>query len=521
MNGKIFLALCICLCYGAPVRTQTPTIEWQRCLGGTAQELGHSIVELSSGGYLAAGLAESNNGDVSGNHGLYDLWVVKLDPTGALIWQKALGGSLVDRAHSILETSNGGCIVAGQADSDDGDLTANHGGSDLWVVELDSAGNILWQQNYGGSGDDLADDIRKTQDGGYIIAGATWSNDGDVSGNNGNMDFWVLRIDSIGNLLWQKTLGGSAVDRAHSVRETHDGGFIVAGWTRSVDGDVTGNHGNDDAWLVKLDSLGTLVWQKALGGSQDDEASEVLSLSDGSFIVAGHTASNDGDVSGNHGAYDFWVLKLDSLGNLVWQNPYGGSQGEFGQAIDRSADGGFVVTGPSYSSDGDVSSNNGDQDQWIIKIDSLGTLVWERSMGGTWTEDATGVKQTMDGGYIVVGTTDSNDGDVSGNHSGFPDMWVVKLKDLSTSIPDPSMISLSINPNPAADEVAVVFGAQGELSIELLDATGRVVLSEQLGSRAPGIHKHTLQTAELLAGHYTVRVQNADGERGIKRLVVR
>ncbi len=212
---------------------------------------------------------------------------------------------------SIQQTSDGGFIVAGQTYSNDGDVSGNHGGSDAWVVKLNSSGTILWQKCLGGTVyGAIAYSIQQTSDGGFIVGGETLSNDGDVSGNHGEFDAWVVKLDSLGDIEWQKCLGGTGWDWENSIQQTSDGGFIVAGYTNSNDGDVSGNHGSKDYWVVKLNSSGDIEWQKCLGGTNDDWARSIKQTSDGGFIVAGFTASNDGDVSGNQGNSDAWVVKL-------------------------------------------------------------------------------------------------------------------------------------------------------------------------------------------------------------------
>ena len=199
-----------------------------------------------------AGRSKSSDGNVTGNHGVYDYWVVKLDATGNIQWQKSLGGSNNDIAQSIHTTSDGGYVVAGYSQSIDGNSFGNHGSYDCWVVKLDAAGNIQWQKSLGGLSDDVAQSINTTSDRGYIIAGYSSSNDGEVTGNHGAQDYWVVKIDAIGNLQWQKSLGGSSSDVAYAILNTSDSGYILAGYSSSNDGNVTGNHGGVDCWVVKL-----------------------------------------------------------------------------------------------------------------------------------------------------------------------------------------------------------------------------------------------------------------------------
>ncbi|TAJ43968.1 PKD domain-containing protein [Methanofollis fontis] len=402
-------------------------IVWQRCLGGSSRDYAYSIQQTSDGGYVVAGVTESTDGDVSGNHGNEDAWVVKLDAAGNRVWQRCLGGSSGDYAESIRQTSDGGYIVAGFTYSTDGDVSGNHGGADIWVVKLDAAGNRVWQRCLGGASDDRAFNILQTADGGYIVASYTYSTDGDVSGNHGSYDAWVVKLDAAGNRIWQRGLGGASDDRALSIQQMADGGYVVAGVTWSTDGDVSGNHGDSDAWVVKLDAAGSMVWQRCLGGSSRDYAYSIRQTSDGGYIVAGETGSIDGDVSGNHGDSDAWVVKLDAAGNQVWQRCFGGSSRDFAYSIQQTSDGGYVVAGGTWSTDGDVSGNHGDSDGWMVKLDVAGSMVCQRCFGGTSSDLAFSIQQISDGGYVVASYTCSNDGDVSGNH-GDSDGWVVKLE---------------------------------------------------------------------------------------------
>ena len=201
------------------------------------------------------------------------------------------------------------------------------------AASLSAQVEIEWQRCLGGTIGENAYSIQITSDGGYIIAGNTQSNDGDVSGNHGGTDIWIIKLSSQGDIQWQKCLGGTLSENAYSIQQTIDSGYIVAGYTTSSDGDVTGNHGNDDMWVVKLDNLGNLQWQKCMGGTSWDQAYYIQQTTNGGYILAGKTYSNDGDVSGNHGEWDMWVVKLDDLGNIQWQKCMGGT--EIGRASSR------------------------------------------------------------------------------------------------------------------------------------------------------------------------------------------
>jgi len=347
---------------------QAPSIEWQKSLGGSEFDAAYSIQQTTDGGYIVAGESYSTNGDVTGNHGDYDYWVVKLSTTGVIEWQKSLGGSGEDRGYSIQQTTDGGYIVAGQSASTNGDVTGNHGGNDYWVVKLSSTGSIIWQKSLGGTGSDVGRSIQQTTDGGYIVAGTSNSIDGDVTGNHGDFDYWVVKLSSTGAIIWQKTLGGTGSDNAYSIRQTTDGGYVVAGTSNSNDGDVTGNHGDFDYWIVKLSSTGSIIWQKSLGGSGIDWATSSQQTTDGGYIVIGGSNSIDGDITASLGINDYWVVKLSSTGSITWQKSLGGSRNDVGWSIQQRTDGGFIIAGTSDSNDGDVTGNNGNSDYWVIKL---------------------------------------------------------------------------------------------------------------------------------------------------------
>ncbi len=358
---------------------------------------------------------------------------MKLNNNGTIQWQKSLGGTDTEAARAIQQTDDGGYIVSGYSNSNDNDVSGNHGGMDFWIVKLDNTGTIQWQKSLGGSGNDLSYSIQQTNDGGYISAGLSTSNDGDVSGNHGGNDYWIVKIDNGGVIQWQKSLGGTATDNANSIQQTSDNGYIIAGVTSSNDGDVTINNGGADYWVVKLDNNGIIQWQKSLGGTGGENAFEVQQTNDNEYIIAGYSGSNDGDVTGHHGTssiLDYWVVKLDNTGTIQWEQSYGGTDQDYGSGIQQTSDNGYVVTGYSQSTDGDITGNHNSRDYWLLKLNNLGGIQWQKSIGGTSGDDAFNTKQTSDGGYIVAGSSFSNDGDVTGHHGATNtyDYWVVKLE---------------------------------------------------------------------------------------------
>lgn len=424
-----------------------PSIEWQKCLGGSSDDEAYSVQQVADGGYIVAGTTSSNDGDVIGNHAQYtrDNWVIKFDNSGNQQWQKFLGGTDSEEGGAIQQTADGGYIVAGSAGSNDGDVNGNHGNVDFWMVKLDITGNIQWQKCLGGTNSEIAHDIQQTSDGGYILAGETVTNDdGDVSGIHTDMfggvnwpDYWVVKTDSQGNIQWQKCLGGTHDDRAYSVRETTDGGFLVGGWSYSTDGDVTGHYGSDDVWIVKLSNVGNIQWQKSLGGTNLDDLHNIEQTLDGGFVIACSSGSIDNDVIGGHGLADLWVVKIDQTGNIQWQRCMGGTESDYGAFVQQTADGGYIVSGSPQSNDGDVSGNHSFnyEDFWVVKLNSIGNIEWQKCYGGTNSDGSECIRQTTDGGYIMAGYTMSNNGDVSGYHGDW-DFWIVKLSAFAGGLDD-------------------------------------------------------------------------------------
>jgi len=507
---------------------QPPSIEWQKCLGGSSHDWAYSIRQTYDNGYIVAGVTRSINGDVTSNHGVADCWLVKLNNTGTIEWQKTLGGTLEDWARSIALTSDSGYIMAGYSSSNNGDVTTNHGWADYWVVKLSSTGIIQWQKSLGGSQDEQAYSIQQTKDKGYIVAGYSSSNDGDVTGNLGG-DYWVVKLDSVGNIVWQKSLGGTEGDKAWSVEQTTDGGYIIAGQTYSSDGDVTGSHGDLDAWIVKLKSTGTIDWQKSLGGTLLDGANSIQQTSDDGFIIGGYSRSIDGDATANHGSIDYWVVKLDSTGTLVWQKSLGGALADGVYSIRQTNDGGYIVAGNSESADGDATFNHGfeEPDYWIVKLSSTGIIEWQKSYGGLYEDDPFSIEQTTDGGYIIAGQAYSNEYDVSGNHSfNTGDFWIVKLSPpLGINPLDNSVINFQVTPNPVSNLANISFSLlkPGNISIKIYDLTGRVINTLFDGYSNSGSHQiiWDIDNGNIETGIYFLNLSGDGFSHSYKLVVVK
>jgi gliding motility-associated-like protein len=437
----IFYLLLALLCFIKSAHAQLPVFDWYRCFGGNRGEAGNSVCPTSDGGFIIAGISDSwNDGDVSNSHGLNDFWIVKTNATGQIEWQRDVGSFYLEEARSVRETSDGGYIVAGMASLSEGDVSGSHGAFDFWVVKFSHSGDIEWQKCYGGGQEDFAHSLEFTSDGGYIIVGYTESSDQDVSGIHGigPRDMWIIKIGPTGNLIWQKCIGGSGKDDANSVRETNDGGYIIAGYTASSDGDASGNRAylNDNLnyWIVKLNSSGNIEWQKAYGGSRNDIAWSAEQTPDGGYIVAGETQSFDDDVTGYHGGVsDGWVLKLSQDGNVEWKKCMG-SSGEDGlHDVVIADDGNYVFAGYAWAPDGDVTCGFGDTDVWTFKLSPTGDMIWQRSFQGSANDAALSLAKISGDEYIISGNTVSDE--LNNFHKPIddyspPDVLLIHLTDI-------------------------------------------------------------------------------------------
>jgi hypothetical protein len=479
---------------------QAPSIQWQKSYGGSIQDYGQYMRKTNDGGYILIGDALSTDGDFIGSTGFAsNALIIKTDSNGNIEWKKDIGGSQNDSAYRVITTSDNGYIVACNTYSNNGQVTGNHGEIDIWLVKLNSTGTILWSKTYGCSNYDGISGIIQTSDGGYVFAGNSTVNNGDVTGNHGSNDLWIVKIDSAGTIIWQKSYGGTNYDFANDIKQTTDGGFILCGASTSSNFDVTLNQGSYDFWVIKLNSTGNLIWQKTFGGSQHDEAYSVLQTNEGGYIVAGQTASNNGDVTGNLGQFDCWVVKLTANGTVSWKKCYGGFLSDCAMEIIKSDDGGYIIAGETKSTDGFFATNQGLCDAYIFKINSIGTLVWQKLFGGSNNDYLRSIEVTTDGGYIVCGTSSSNDVDITNNH-GLEDFWAIKLGIGLLAIDDFDQTKLMICPNPVVDLLNLQI--KDNLSIDkivITDILGKIILQQTE-------NVNTINTQNLTKGIYIIKV---------------
>lgn len=465
---SLLLLLSILLFNFSFSNAQNPSIEWQKCIGGSKEDGAYHIIQTSDGGYLSIGTTTSNDYDALENHSSSnDLFVVKLSITGNVEWKKCLGGTSGEYDPYIIETIDGGYIISGVTRSNDGDVFGFHGSLtdwtlDAWIVKIDNYGNIIWQKCFGGSETDYAKSIIQTSDGGYVFVGYTLSDDGDLLNINfyeNSQQGWVVKIDSIGTIQWQKLIGGTGEDLLTSIQLTDDEGFIVSGVTSSHDGDVVGNNSVESAWVVKLSNTGTIQWQKCIGSGLYSKATDVKQCSYGGYIVACEKMDIVGNEIGfSHG----YVVKLNNIGNVEWEKQLGGNRDDFLNTIHETIDEGFIVGGSTGSWDGDLQGTTylGGADFWIIKLSKFGDIEWQRRFGGDREDLLYSFQQTTDLGYILAGKTKSNKSDVSGLHPSltsyiYSDMWIVKLSPSVSVELFENVESIQIYPSPAQDYVNI------------------------------------------------------------------
>ncbi len=507
----LFLAL-IALTYA---NAQAPAIQWSKTYGGIGFEEAESILQTTDGGFIIAGHTNLNSGDVTDNHATNtdDFWVVKTSATGAIQWKKCYGGTADDKAYSILQTADGNYIVAGSSVSTNGDVTGVHINpynalwGDYWIIKIDSSGTLLWQKTIGGTSLDVARKIIQTSDGGFIVVGEGYAQnawDGDFTyGDN------IVKLSSTGDIQWV-TYGGTY---NYDIKQTPDGGYIAVGF-------LGGKFG-----ITKFNSLGTIEWQKIYGSSSYyDFAYGVELTDDGGYIVAGDVTGSDGDVTGYHGGTaDAWVIKLNNTGDLLWQKTLGGSYYDKANCLLKTADGGYIIAGETNSNDGDVSGLHGiagdtggagapNTDYWVVKLNSNGAVQWQKTMGGHYIDKASCIIKTNDGGYAVGGYVALqmvNSGDVTGFHlntqipnaSGF-DYWLVKLAPENLSVTNTNTNAIALYPNPTTDLIHLSGLAPEACDIKICNELGNTVASYT------NTTNRTFDISNLSTGVYFLSVAN-------------
>ncbi len=343
-------------------------VTFAKTFGGTGYDNANSVQQTFDGGYILAGTTQSFGA------GWDDIFLIKTDANGDVQWAKTYGGTDYDLAYSVQQTSDGGYIVAGET------YSFGAGGYDIFLIKTDANGNVQWAKTYGGTDSEGAYSVQQTSDGGYIVAGWT------LSFGAGGSDIFLIKADANGNVQWAKTYGGTDSEGAYSVQQTSDGGYILAGYTGSFSVGF-------DIFLIKTDANGNVQWAKTYRGTGVDGTTFVQQTSDDGYILAGTTWSFGAGMA------DIFLMKTDANGNIIWAKTYGGTNNDRVRIVQQTSDGGYIVAGFTWS------FGAGSYDIFLIKTDANGDVQWAKTYGGWRDDEAYSVQQTSDGGYIVAGTT--------------------------------------------------------------------------------------------------------------------
>ena len=389
-TGKLVAGLIIALLFSCAVSAAVcpcarAASMWSKTYGGAGDDIGTGwTVQTSDGGYAIEGDTSSFGAGGS------DFWLIKTDADGNMQWNKTYGGALSEVSGDMCQTSDGGYAIAG------GTYSFGAGGEDVWLVKTDTAGNMQWNQTYGGAGIEIVYHVVQTNDGGYAMAGYT------TSFGVGSWDVYLVKTDASGNMQWNKTYGGNNSDYVDDVVQTSDGGYVLTGTTRSF------GAGGMDAWLVKTDAAGTMLWNMTYGGTGTDAGESLVQSGDGGYAWVGYTTSFGA------GGMDCWFVKTDASGNIQWNKTYGTTVNELAIHVIQTAPEGYAMVGWNYT--------NG-QDFLLIKTDASGNIEWNMTYGGTGVENGYALLQASDGGYVLTGSTNSFG-------AGGNDIWLVKTDEL-------------------------------------------------------------------------------------------
>ena len=489
------------LLFAFPALAQ-PTIEWQKRYGGTSGDWADHLIQNPDGSHLLVGSTMSNDGNVSGNKGMTDGWVVKIDAQGDIIWKKCYGGSSLDGLTNGIRLPDGGYVLVGSSLSNNGDVTGNRGGGDAWVIRIDSVGTRVWTKCFGGSGYDRAESIIQTLDGGFLVTAYTNSTNGDGIGNHGEQDALILKLATNGTPQWKKVLGGISFDGLGFPVQNADSSYTVAGYKNAL----------NFAWVVGLSKTGDQLWENNFGGTGGNEIGAIIKDSTGGYFLGG-TVRYNSNLPGFHGGADYWVVKIDEDREVVWQKCYGGNDEDEFKTMKLLPNGSLLLMGTTKSIDGDLAGLNGAA--WIVNINALGEIVWSQTMGvSTVNNDrlfAATIHPTL--GFVMLA------GALSSNASNLPpplgpsegDFWLVKLASFTTAN-HPSVIPsfASVYPNPV-DRVLHIDSPE-PVQVELTDLMGRALLNLTTSAFSSHSKSMDIEVSHLPTGLYHLVVHKALGE---------
>ena len=514
------------------------TVGWQKVYGGSNDEendyKGHTIANAPDGGYFFIGNSKSNDGNVSGNHGKFDVWVARIDASGNIVWQRCIGGNQDEDGMVVTATADGGCLVGGQTYSNNGDMKGNHGGADAFATKLSRTGTVEWERTLGSNRDDGFTDALQNTDGSYILAGYTSGNNSDVSGNHGGQDAWLVKLNTSGFIQWQKCFGGSGDDAdRHQTKIIRclEGGYMLITTAASFDGDVLGFHSDTgdaigDGWLVKLNDDGSIQWNKCYGSINWEYFENINQLKNGDYIISGASHGSGGDIPTTNGTLaDWWVTKISQSGNIKWSRIYGGSGAEaLHGKIYELPNGDLIMPSGTRSNDHDCIGTNGLPDVWIVKTDSLGNILSYNLFGGPGYENTSYSVMGSDGSLTVCATTDPTDLSVNstGGHDANSQLWILHLLPNpadTLAITTTSLSQTVLCASLSALNLSVAYTKRGTFkgnnifTAELSDANGSFVPPIIVGtthSSSPGAIACTVPGNLPAGDHYAIRVRSSN-----------
>lgn len=500
-------------------------ILWEKSYGGEQSEYLFDAQPTADYGFILAGSSLSGKSGNKKQDNIKDLdyWVWKMDEKGDLDWQKSFGGTGSDMLQSIQNTRDGGFILAGTSTSmKSGDKKDDGlGQEDLWIIKLNAKGDQEWQKTLGGTGKEMLSTIKQTKDGGYIIGASSSSGQSLYKKENsyGNLDYWVVKMDSAGTVEWEKTFGGQYLDILESIVTTKDEGFLVGGWSNSP---KSGNkdedsYGEGDYWILMLDKNGEVKWQRSYGGEGDDHLYTLLETKDGGYLAGGN--SNSG-TSGNKGksngkGTDFWILKITETGEVDWQKTYDFGKTDILNSISENEDGTLLLGGTAKTENLGLrrADKKGINDFIAVKIKADGEEKWRQTVGSAGEDDLQKLLETRDGGYLLAGTSNGNASRDKNTGKGRKDFWVVKLRDKEKEEKQ-HFVGLEAFPNPTPAFTNVIVNHDFEKGdVSVYDISGKQIQHFPVTSRTIPINLQSLSV-----GVYIVTVKTNITTESVKVL---
>lgn len=405
---------------------------WQKYQGTESFEKGKNVLYRPDGTLIITSEVLTG-GEGTGQPRSYDVRLIKYSTQGKIFWERNLGGSGHDRVAQVIQTRSSGIMLIGTTESNDGDIPANRGGSDIWVVNLSPTGQVLWSRTFGGSGDERGTAILETSSGDIWIGGESASPNGDMQSlHHGGLDAWVARLSSEGRLLWERHYGSGGNEQVCRLHERPDGRIMALNSSDQAGQDVQTNLGRTDIWATILEDDGEISWQANFGGSDNDLLETSYMHPDGSLILGGTTFSADVHVNRHQGLGDGWLLRLDASGGLQWSLSFGGRRPEGVKDVKPTADGGYLWCGltQSRTGEGDIVVNAGYYDGWVGKVDSSGKMEWMRTHGYAGKDVFESVLELPNGGYVMLGYSIQDRKEVlRPGHKGTSDVWLLNMSD--------------------------------------------------------------------------------------------